>query len=157
MKGGVSVTRIDFQITGGAMHDHLIGTSRTVTIVGWTVRWITTGTPDGTYALQAVAHEASGRAIPSAPVTVSIDHYALRHERATEEHLETSLSDVLTAHSDSGRPWSGSSSRHRDPASGCPSVGEVRATTAHGEHEKRMAADLGCPATAGGGRPITGD
>ena len=69
-----TVTRVEFQATGGSLHDALVGTATTHSDYGWFARWNTTTVPNGSYGLQAVAYDIAGRAIRSPDVTISVDH-----------------------------------------------------------------------------------
>ena len=68
-----TVTRVEFYVTGGNLHDTPIGTAKD-TLYGWRAGSDTSTVPDGSYALQAVAYDAAGKAIHSPVVSITIDH-----------------------------------------------------------------------------------
>ena len=55
----VGVTKVEFHLTGGSLHNALIATA-TRGSQGWTASWNSTTVPDGTYTLQSVAYDAAG-------------------------------------------------------------------------------------------------
>ncbi len=65
------VTKVEFRLTGGSLHDSLIATA-TRSSVGWAARWNTTTVPNGRYTLQSVAYDAVGDSGRSADVVVTV-------------------------------------------------------------------------------------
>jgi hypothetical protein len=64
------VTKVDFRLTGGMLHDALVATS-TPTLFGWLGGWGTASVPNGTYKLQSVAYGA-GKRSESTSITVIV-------------------------------------------------------------------------------------
>ncbi len=52
---GSSITKVEFDLTGGALNSTLIATA-TPTQYGWLAQWNSTSVPNGTYTLQSVAY-----------------------------------------------------------------------------------------------------
>jgi peptidoglycan/LPS O-acetylase OafA/YrhL len=69
----VGVTRIEFEVTGGALHNALLGPT-SPTSVGWVYRWDTASVPNGTYTIRSVALNAAGKSSRSRPVTISVSN-----------------------------------------------------------------------------------
>jgi hypothetical protein len=69
----VGVTKVEFHLTGGPLHDALIATA-TQSSQGWTASWNSTTVPDGTYTLQSVAYDAAGNQGASTGVTVIVEN-----------------------------------------------------------------------------------
>jgi peptidoglycan/LPS O-acetylase OafA/YrhL len=69
----VNVTRVEFRISGGPVHDALIGIGKP-TLDGWLAGWDTTSVANGTYAVQAFAYDAAGKMARSKAVTVFVDN-----------------------------------------------------------------------------------
>ena len=67
----VNVTRVEFHATGGELRNALIGTGND-TYLGWLDGWDTTAVPNGTYTLQSVAYNATGKAAYSVGVRVTV-------------------------------------------------------------------------------------
>jgi peptidoglycan/LPS O-acetylase OafA/YrhL len=65
------VTKVQFRLTGGGLHDALIGTG-TKTEYGWVAGWRTTSVPNGRYTLHSVAYEADGLSATSPGVTITV-------------------------------------------------------------------------------------
>ena len=65
------VTEVQFELTGGALHDSVIATA-TPTLYGWIALWNSTTETDGTYTLQSIATsgDSSGTS-PGIPITVT--------------------------------------------------------------------------------------
>jgi hypothetical protein len=57
--GPVSVTRVQFEVTGANFHKTAVSTA-TPTLDGWIGSWNTTTVPNGSYALQSVATNSDG-------------------------------------------------------------------------------------------------
>ena len=51
---GVTVSGVQFVLSGGSLSDQVVGTA-TPTIYGWIADWDTTTVPNGIYTLQSVA------------------------------------------------------------------------------------------------------
>ena len=71
--GAAGVTKVEFQLTGGAIKDKVIATA-TPTIYGWLASWNTTGVFNGTYSLQSLAFGPSGVATDSAAVSITVQN-----------------------------------------------------------------------------------
>jgi peptidoglycan/LPS O-acetylase OafA/YrhL len=69
----VPVTSVRFEITGGALRDHVIATGRE-TLVGWLGPWNTTTVPNGTYMLKSVATYGKGKTATSPGITITVDN-----------------------------------------------------------------------------------
>ena len=69
----VGVTKVEFHLTGGSLHDTLIATA-TPSSQDWTASWNSTTVPDGTYTLQSVAYDAIGNQGLSPGVTVIVEN-----------------------------------------------------------------------------------
>ncbi len=65
------VTNVEFRITGGMLHDVLIGTG-TPLLYGWLGAWSTNAVPDGVYTLQSVAYDAARNSGRSAGITITV-------------------------------------------------------------------------------------
>jgi hypothetical protein len=65
------VTKVEFHLTGGTLHDALIATA-TPTYYGWIAGWNTTTVPNCTYTLQSVAYYAGGVSGRSAGITITV-------------------------------------------------------------------------------------
>lgn len=68
-----NVTSVTYELSGGSLSDHLIGTG-TPTYYGWLAQWDTTSVPDGTYSLQSVASYSGGVIGTSAPVMIIVNN-----------------------------------------------------------------------------------
>ncbi len=55
----VAITKVEFRVAGGLLSDMLLATA-TATPGGWVGQWDTTSLPDGTYAIESAAYDASG-------------------------------------------------------------------------------------------------
>ena len=64
------VTGVTFEVSGGALNDHVVGTA-TPTLYGWIASMDTTGVPAGSYTLQSVAIDATETAT-SPGITVNV-------------------------------------------------------------------------------------
>ena len=71
VSGYFTTSKVQFTITGGSQHATLVATG-TLTSVGWTARWNTTGVPNGTYTLQSVAFGTDGEIGSETAVTVTV-------------------------------------------------------------------------------------
>ncbi len=67
------VTNVEFELTGGTLHQNVIATA-TPNAYGDLATWNSDSVPDGTYALQSVASDASGDSNVSPGITVTIDN-----------------------------------------------------------------------------------
>ena len=68
---GPGVTKVVFEVSGGALNDQVIATG-TSTYYGWLAQWNTTDVPNGTYTLQSVATDADNNTDSSTPITVTV-------------------------------------------------------------------------------------
>jgi hypothetical protein len=68
----VSVSKIEFHLTGGNYNDTLIGTATPYACCGWVYNWNTASVPNGTYTLNSVAYDPAGNVGPSANVTITV-------------------------------------------------------------------------------------
>jgi hypothetical protein len=66
----VSVSRVEFHLTGGNYNDALIGNA--VLYLGWDYAWNTKSVPNGTYALDSVAYDPAGNVGRSANVNITV-------------------------------------------------------------------------------------
>lgn len=69
------VNNVEFRLTGGALHDSLVGTAAH-TLFGWIVKWNSTTVPNGTYSLQSVAYDYTGNSRHSAAISVTVHNRA---------------------------------------------------------------------------------
>ncbi len=70
--GGTSdVTSVQFEVSGGSLSDHVVGTA-TLTLYGWIAEWNTTTVADGTYTLNSVATEVGGTTATSPGITITV-------------------------------------------------------------------------------------
>jgi outer membrane protein assembly factor BamB len=70
----ISVSKVEFHLTGGTYNDTLIGVA-SPTGSGWTYHWDTTTVPNGTYRLDSVATDPAGNVGRSGiTITVGIPH-----------------------------------------------------------------------------------
>ncbi len=69
----VSVSSVQFVLTGGTYNKTVIGTA-TASIYGWVYVWNSTTVPGGTYTLQSLATDEAGNTTYSAGVTILVDN-----------------------------------------------------------------------------------
>jgi hypothetical protein len=67
----VSVSKVEFHLTGGSYHDTLIGVA-TQTQYGWIYNWDTTAVPNGGYTLNSIAVDPAGNIGRSAGVNIIV-------------------------------------------------------------------------------------
>jgi Bacterial Ig domain len=67
----VSVSTVQFVVTGGSYNKTAIGTA-TLTAYGYVLVWNTTGVPNGSYTLQSLASDEAGNTTYSAGITVKV-------------------------------------------------------------------------------------
>jgi hypothetical protein len=67
-----NVTSVNFELTGGALHHHVISDS-TLSQIGWVGHWNTKTVPVGTYTLQSVATNFDDVSATSAGVTIHLN------------------------------------------------------------------------------------
>jgi hypothetical protein len=67
----VGVTRVDFEVSGPAVHDQVIGTG-SVLGQAWTLNWDTTTVPNGAYTIRSVAYGAAGTHTVSDGIAVRV-------------------------------------------------------------------------------------
>jgi peptidoglycan/LPS O-acetylase OafA/YrhL len=65
------VTKVDFHLTGGTLHNVLIGTGYPESF-GWFTEWNSTTVPNGTYTLQSDAYDSFGEKGVSVPISVTV-------------------------------------------------------------------------------------
>ena len=68
---GPGVTKVQFELTGGTLHQAVIATGAP-TIYGWLATWDTTTVPNGAYTLQSVATDAGGGSSTSLAITINV-------------------------------------------------------------------------------------
>jgi alpha-tubulin suppressor-like RCC1 family protein len=69
--GTSDVTGVQFEVTGGSLSGHVVGTAG-ATIYGWIALWDTTTVPNGSYTLQSVATETGGTTATSPGITINV-------------------------------------------------------------------------------------
>ena len=67
----VSVSQVQFVLTGGTYNKTVIGTA-TASIYGWVYVWNTASVPNGTYTVQSLATDEAGNTTYSAGITVTV-------------------------------------------------------------------------------------
>ena len=70
---GLTISKVQFVLTGGTYNKTLIGTA-TATIYGYVYSWNTTGVVNGTYTVQSLATDSVGNTAYSAPITVKVSN-----------------------------------------------------------------------------------
>ena len=70
---GLTISKVQFVLTGGTYNKTLIGTA-TATIYGYVYSWSTTGVVNGTYTVQSLATDSVGNTAYSAPITVKVSN-----------------------------------------------------------------------------------
>jgi hypothetical protein len=68
----VSVSRVEFHLTGGSYNDTLIGVATMYPGYGYIYYWDTTAVPNGPYTLNSVAYDPAGNVGRSANVTITV-------------------------------------------------------------------------------------
>jgi uncharacterized protein YjbI with pentapeptide repeats len=68
---GPGVTKVVFELSGGALSNHVIATA-SPTYYGWLAQWNTTAVPNGTYNLQSVATDTVAESTTSASISVTV-------------------------------------------------------------------------------------
>jgi hypothetical protein len=71
--GTSTVTGVQFEVTGGSLSGHVVGTAG-ATIYGWIALWDTTTVPNGSYTLQSIATETGGTTATSPGITVTVNN-----------------------------------------------------------------------------------
>ena len=69
--GNAPVTRVEFRLSGHGLHDALV-CGGTPSLFGWLCDWNTSLVSNGTYSMQSVAYDPTGRSIRSKPISVSV-------------------------------------------------------------------------------------
>ena len=69
----VSVSQVQFVLTGGTYSHTVIGTA-TISLYGYLYSWNTTTVPDGLYTLQSLATDEAGNTTYSAGITIRVDN-----------------------------------------------------------------------------------
>ena len=69
--GNTPVTRVEFRLSGHGLHDALV-CGGTPSLFGWLCDWNTSLVSNGTYSMQSVAYDPTGRSIRSKPISVSV-------------------------------------------------------------------------------------
>ena len=67
----VHISRVQFMLKSASSSERIIGTG-THSSLGWSVPWVTTKTPNGTYALQSVVTNTMGNETYSSPIVVTV-------------------------------------------------------------------------------------
>ena len=70
---GAGVASVSFEVSGGSLTNHVVGTAAP-TYYGWVSSWDTTTVPNGTYTLESVATDVDGTTTTSAPVTITVSN-----------------------------------------------------------------------------------
>jgi len=70
--GPGDVTGVQFELTGGVLSHHVVGTAAP-TMYGWIAESNTTQVPNGTYTLRSVATDSAGT-VTSAPITITVSN-----------------------------------------------------------------------------------
>jgi hypothetical protein len=74
---GLTVSGVQFEISGGSLSDQVVGTA-TPSLYGWIYEWDTTTVPNGTYTLQSVATSTgplAGTVTATSPgITVTVNN-----------------------------------------------------------------------------------
>jgi large repetitive protein len=70
---GLTISKVQFTLTGGTYNKTLIGTA-TASIYGYVYSWNTTGVPNGTYTLQSLATDSAANTAYSAGITVTVSN-----------------------------------------------------------------------------------
>ncbi len=71
--GEFGVTRVEFRLTGGGLHDALVATAEHFEY-GWLGAWSTAVVPNGNYTLRSVAYDITGRSGQSAGTVVQVSN-----------------------------------------------------------------------------------
>jgi hypothetical protein len=69
----VSVSKVEFHLTGGSYNDTVIGVA-TPTQYGWIFNWNTTSVPNGPYMLNSVAFDPAGNVGRSPTVSITVQN-----------------------------------------------------------------------------------
>ena len=69
----VGIAKVEFHLTGGTLHDALIGAGSAF-FGAWISGWDTTAVPNGTYTLNSVATDLAGNTGRSADVTITVQN-----------------------------------------------------------------------------------
>ena len=69
----VSVSKVEFHLTGGSYHDTFIGVA-TPTKYGWIYHWDTTAVPNGAYTINSVATDPAGNVGRSTGVSITVQN-----------------------------------------------------------------------------------
>ena len=67
----IGVSKVEFRVTGGMLHNVVIGTA-TLNPYGWALVWDSTKVPNGTYTVRSVAYGAGGERSTSSGVTIRV-------------------------------------------------------------------------------------
>jgi peptidoglycan/LPS O-acetylase OafA/YrhL len=65
------VTKVQFRLTGGTLHNALIGTGHPE-FFGWLAEWNSATVPNGTYTIVSFAYDSAGKKGVSAPISVTV-------------------------------------------------------------------------------------
>lgn len=71
--GYFRLTSLDYYLSGPSHHHVLIGAA-SLTPFGWTILWNTKTVANGTYHIEAVAHDVAGRSSHGSGITVTVDN-----------------------------------------------------------------------------------
>ena len=69
--GNSPVTKVEFLLSGGGLHDQLIGLG-SETLFGWLYSWNTSNAANGRYRLRTIAYDAAGKSIQSKSISLSV-------------------------------------------------------------------------------------
>jgi peptidoglycan/LPS O-acetylase OafA/YrhL len=69
--GTSPVVKVEFQLSGGTLHNQTVCTGDD-TFIGWFCHWSTTNVANGSYTMQSVSFDAAGKTVRSKPISLSV-------------------------------------------------------------------------------------